>query len=79
MIFMFKGLERLCAASESGSLHFYAINEVDTDFTDEHEDDDYLSSLSSSEIPTSSTATTSSKPELLPEGVTHCFQVCYHL
>ncbi|XP_017776572.1 PREDICTED: baculoviral IAP repeat-containing protein 6 isoform X2 [Nicrophorus vespilloides] len=36
-------LERLCASTEKGSLHFYALNDTDSDSTEEHEEDDMMS------------------------------------
>lgn len=60
----------MCAATLNGSLHFYALNEVETDFTDDHEDEDYLASLSSMDQPTASSSMRSD----IPEDVSHCFQ-----
>lgn len=54
-------LERLCAATMDGSLHFYALNDVDTDLMDDHDDDDYLCSLSS-EGPSTMTTKVDSGP-----------------
>lgn len=33
-------LERLCAATTNGSLHFYALNDVDTDIIDDHDEEE---------------------------------------
>lgn len=38
-------LERLCAATVNGSLHFYALNDVDTDLMDDHEEDELISNI----------------------------------
>lgn len=45
-------LERLCASTEKGSLHFYAVNDVDNESTEDHEEDELL--CFTSELPTSS-------------------------
>ncbi|KAK5648597.1 hypothetical protein RI129_003489 [Pyrocoelia pectoralis] len=37
-------LERLCASTDSGSLHFYALNDVDNDSIEDQEDEDVFSS-----------------------------------
>ncbi|KAB0803392.1 hypothetical protein PPYR_00362 [Photinus pyralis] len=36
-------LERLCASTSSGSLHFYALNDVDNDSVEDQEDEDLFS------------------------------------
>lgn len=36
-------MERLCASTQKGSLHFYALNDTDNDSNEDHEDDDLLS------------------------------------
>lgn len=33
-------LERLCAATNNGSLHFYALNDVESDLIEDHEEED---------------------------------------
>lgn len=45
-------LERLCAATSNGSLHFYALNDMDADSTGDHEEDEFsaLSELNSPSI-----------------------------
>lgn len=40
LLFPFAGLERLCASTEKGSLHFYALNDTDNESTEDHEEDD---------------------------------------
>lgn len=44
-------LERLCAATSDGSLHFYGLNDVDSDSMDDHDDEDYLTAESSGSVP----------------------------
>ncbi|KRT83410.1 hypothetical protein AMK59_4811 [Oryctes borbonicus] len=36
-------LERLCASTGNGSLHFYALNDTDSDSTEDHDEDDFFS------------------------------------
>ncbi|KAK9728572.1 Inhibitor of Apoptosis domain [Popillia japonica] len=36
-------LERLCASTEKGSLHFYALNDTDSDSTEDHDEEDFFS------------------------------------
>lgn len=50
IISAFIGLERLCASTETGSLHFYALNENDSDSVEDQEEEDlfnYTSELAS--------------------------------
>nr|XP_022908652.1 baculoviral IAP repeat-containing protein 6 isoform X2 [Onthophagus taurus] len=37
-------IERLCASTAKGALHFYALNDADTDSTEDHDEEDLFSS-----------------------------------
>lgn len=65
----FSGLERLCASTEKGSLHFYALNDTDNESTDDHEEDDLFSF--NADLPSASNA----QFEPVPDNVetTRCF------
>ncbi|XP_063908314.1 baculoviral IAP repeat-containing protein 6 isoform X4 [Zophobas morio] len=44
-------LERLCASTERGSLHFYALNDTDNESSEDHEDDDLFAMATDGAVP----------------------------
>lgn len=58
------GLERLCATTATGSLHFYALNENDSDSVEDQDEEDLFN--------TATDAAPDSKPSE-PTGIPQCF------
>ncbi|RZB38740.1 baculoviral IAP repeat-containing protein 6 [Asbolus verrucosus] len=62
-------LERLCASTEKGSLHFYALNDTDNESSEDHEEDDLFGMTNDGTTTTQSQTTDS----LEGSEMTRCF------